>query len=78
MVPTVRARFWMELGLAALSTVSLVLTLVWAEWIELLTGLDPDKGSGSAEWAIAGASATAAIAFAQLTRRERHRAAVAT
>jgi hypothetical protein len=54
----------------------LVLTLVWAEWIELLTGLDPDNGSGSAEWMIVAVSATAAISFAVLSRHEWRRATV--
>ena len=66
----------MEFGLAALSTVSLVLTLVWGEWIELLTGLDPDNGSGSAEWMIVAVSGTAAISFAVLSRHEWRRATV--
>lgn len=70
MAPTVRMRFWIELGLAAMSALSLVLTLVWAEWIEILTGLDPDRHSGSAEWMIVGVSALTAISFAVLSRYE--------
>ena len=72
-----RLRFWIELGLAVLSALSLLLTLVWKEWIELLTGLDPDNGSGSAEWMLVGLSALAMSLFAVLSRYEWQRAAAA-
>lgn len=72
-----RVRFWIELGLSAASAVSLCLTLVTKEWIELLTGLDPDRHSGSAEWALAGLSALATIVFAVLSRYEWRRTVAA-
>ena len=43
-------RFWVETILAAASAACLVATLVWPQWIEELTGLEPDGGDGSAEW----------------------------
>lgn len=36
-----RARFWVELALVALTTVLFLLTLVSREWIEVLFGVDP-------------------------------------
>jgi hypothetical protein len=72
-----RARFWVEVVLAVGSGASLVLTLVSKEWIELLTGLDPDQGSGSAEWAIVAVSALLLITFATLSRYEWRRAVAA-
>ena len=44
----IRARI--ELGLAAVFAVLTAGTLVWPTWIESLTGLEPDRGSGEAEW----------------------------
>jgi hypothetical protein len=72
-----RVRFWIELGLSAASAVSLFLTIVWKEWIEMLTGLDPDNHSGSAEWMLAGLCALAMILFAVLSRYEWRRTSAA-
>jgi hypothetical protein len=44
----IRARI--ELGVAAVFAVLTAVTLVWPTWIESLTGLEPDRGSGGAEW----------------------------
>lgn len=29
-----------------------VITLFWHDWIEIIFGVDPDKGNGSAEWLV--------------------------
>lgn len=50
---SVGVRFWLELVCGALGAVLLVVTLVTREWIELIFGVDPDKGSGALELAIA-------------------------
>jgi hypothetical protein len=77
MRPTMRARLWVEVVLAVGSGAALVLTLVSKEWIELLTGLDPDHGSGSAERAIVAVSALLLITCATLGRYEWRRAVAA-
>jgi hypothetical protein len=47
-----RLRFWIETALAALGFLLLALTLVMPDWIEFFFGINPDAGSGAAEWAI--------------------------
>ena len=58
------ALFWAEVLLAAAAAVLAVATAIRPDWIEELTGLDPDAGSGSAEWAITLVLALAAVALA--------------
>jgi hypothetical protein len=49
---TIRRRFWIESGLALACAALAVLTLAWRDWIEALTGLNPDRHSGSVEWLV--------------------------
>jgi hypothetical protein len=46
-------RFWIESVLAGTALVLGLLTLVWRDWIEALTGFDPDQHSGGVEWLVA-------------------------
>jgi hypothetical protein len=39
-----------EVAIGLLSALTLAATLVWPDWIERLTGLDPDGGNGAIEW----------------------------
>ncbi|MEO6571501.1 MAG: ABC transporter permease [Ilumatobacteraceae bacterium] len=49
---TLPARFWIEAITAAVGVALLVVTVFTREWFELLTGLDPDGGSGALEVAL--------------------------
>jgi hypothetical protein len=48
----VRARFWLEAVLAVLCGGLAVLTVFWRDWIEAVTGFDPDHHNGSFEWLV--------------------------
>ena len=58
-----KRRFNIEAGLAAVTAFLLVLTLISHEWIEVLTGWDPDKGNGAVEWGIVVVLAVATVAL---------------
>jgi ABC-type thiamin/hydroxymethylpyrimidine transport system permease subunit len=70
-----RARVRIEVVLAVISAALCVLTLVFPEWIEELTGLEPDAGSGALEWLVAGVFLVAAVVAAVLARRDYRRLA---
>lgn len=50
MKSTVRTRFWVEAGIASLYLLLAVVTFIWRDWIEVVTGIDPDLHDGSSEW----------------------------
>jgi hypothetical protein len=68
-----RRRLRIEVMLAVIGTALCVLTLVIPEWIEVLTGLEPDSGSGALEWVIAGVFLVAAVVSAVLAGRDYRR-----
>ncbi len=58
-----KRRVSIEGGLATLTAFLTVLTLISREWIEFLTGWDPDHGNGSLEWLIVVVLAAATVAL---------------
>ena len=70
---SVRARFWLEAILASLCGFLAVLTLFWRDWIEGLTGFDPDHRNGSFEWAIVAGLLLLCVVWAIVARAELHR-----
>lgn len=70
-------RFWFEAAVGAVGTILFVLTLVTREWIEALTGWDPDGGSGALEILIA-TSLLAIATISILAARRTHRHAALT
>jgi len=55
MTKVLRVRFWFETGLAIVTGILFVITLVWHDWIEIIFNVDPDQGSGLLEWLVVGA-----------------------
>ncbi len=72
-----RGRFWLETGMAIMTTILLVITLVWQSWIEILFNVDPDQGSGLLEWLIVGALLVVTISLFVLVHYEWRRAKIA-
>jgi undecaprenyl pyrophosphate phosphatase UppP len=52
MAHKLRYRFWWESIVGSITGIMAVVTLFWHDWIETVFGVDPDKGSGSAEWLV--------------------------
>ena len=77
---TVRARFWLEAGLASLCGFLAVLTLLWRDWIEATTGFSPDHHNGSVEWLIVAGPLAVCVLVGLAARSvwRRSRAALAT
>jgi hypothetical protein len=69
-LPAVRTRFWLHSAFSVAALVLAVVTLISREWIELLTGWDPDGGNGALEWAVVGVLSVAAVCFGLAARRE--------
>jgi hypothetical protein len=59
-----------ESGVAILTAALFVLTLFTREWIEALTGWDPDHGNGSLEWLIVAVLAVTAVAVGLRARTD--------
>jgi len=75
---TLRLRFWLETGLALVTGILLVITLVWHDWIEIIFNIDSDQRSGLLEWSMVGALLVVTIILFILARYElrRTRAAI--
>ena len=66
--------FWADVVLSGFATFLGLVTILWHDWIEVVFGVDPDHGNGSAEWiAVVVLLAIGAVAGA-LARREWRRA----
>ena len=61
---------WAAVGVASLSAVLAILTLVWPEWIEALFRVEPDAGSGAAEWGIVSCLLVLALGSGAFARSE--------
>ena len=75
---TLRRRFWLETGIASVTSILLIITLVWREWIEIVFNFDPDNGSGALEWLIVGALLLVTVMLFVLASYEWHRVRTVT
>jgi hypothetical protein len=66
----VRPLFWIEASLAVFCGGLAVLTIFWQDWIEALTGYDPDQHDGSVEWLVVAALFVACICLSIAARIE--------
>jgi hypothetical protein len=55
-----------------------LLTLLWRDWVEALTGFSPDRHNGSFEWAIVAGLFSICVAVSVAARAEWRRPRVAT
>jgi hypothetical protein len=72
-----RWRFWLETGLAIVTSILFVVTLLWKDWVEIIFNVDPDQASGLLEWSIVGALLVVTIILFTLASYEWRRARVA-
>jgi hypothetical protein len=49
-----RPRFWITLSLATITGLLCLITLIWPDWIEAISGWDPDQHGGLVEWIVVG------------------------
>ena len=69
-----RPIFWIETCLAALTGLLCVITPFWPDWIEAISGWDPDQHDGSVEWMIAAGLLVVTILIGAVAMSEWRRA----
>lgn len=69
-----RARFWIELVLSALSLLLTIGTILVPDWIEVIFHIEPDEGGGSLEALITVIAVAVTVAFVLAARFEWKRA----
>jgi hypothetical protein len=62
-------RVRLETALALLSGALGIVTIFWRDWIEALTGWDPDHHNGSFEWLIVAGLLAVAVVMGLVARR---------
>jgi hypothetical protein len=64
-----KIRVGLETAIALLAGLLGIVTIFWRDWIEALTGWDPDQHSGGAEWLIVAGLLVIAVAIGTIARR---------
>jgi len=73
-----KARIGLETAIASFAGALGVLTIFWHDWIEGLTGWDPDHHNGTFEWLIVVALLAIAAVLGAVARRDWRLRAAAT
>lgn len=74
MINMLRRRFWLETGLAIITGILFVITLIRNDWIEIVFHVDPDNNNGTFEWLIVGVLLVVTITLFILASYEWRRA----
>jgi hypothetical protein len=64
-----KVRVRLEMAVALCAGILGILTIFWHDWIEALTGQDPDHHNGSAEWIVVVGLLAVAVAMGFAARR---------
>ena len=72
-----RRRFWLETGIAIITGVLYVITMIRNNWIEVVFRVDPDNNNGTFEWLIVGVLLLVTITLFILASYEWRRARAA-
>ena len=62
-----KLRVWLDLAVTLVAGLLGIVTIFWHDWIEALTGWDPDHHSGSVEWLIVAGLLIVAITMGFVT-----------
>lgn len=73
-----RRLFWAETGLTAIAGLLALITLIFPDWIEFVSGWEPDRHDGSVEWMIAVGLLVVALVLAAAAAIEWRRSPAAT
>lgn len=64
-----KVRVRLEMAVALAAGILGLATIFWHDWIEMLTGLDPDQHNGSVEWLLVAVLLAIAVAMGLVARR---------
>jgi hypothetical protein len=69
-----RHRFWLESIPGSVAGLAAIITVLRHDWIEVVSGMDPDRGNGAAEWLVVSVLLALTVALAAGARHEWRRA----
>jgi hypothetical protein len=69
----IRMRFWFQAAISITALAVGILTLTAPEWVETLTGWEPDRGSGGFELTLTALFGVVALSCGLAARRELRR-----